>query len=529
MSLNRETTFASADQVLEFRKRFGLSNFADANRVFEGANLGLQIKHKSASSEQVQEFLKTFGSNAQGLTDVLDLVGGAALQIQSIDAAMVRLAQGDDAYRFLNTCHRADATSTLMEYNRLLDYGSERIPDTFVSEVSDPQFDDPILQRAVHNIAFMSSAFSSSRVLPLVGKTQDGETIIEKSAMHRIQRTKAFSIWYGNRSLRQNEFSGFEKVLVDAGSDYVYDAQGSLPDAKTIKGLTQKIRSPGWGLVNEFWMNIGTKQLYDNYFAANNTDRMLYPVVGQTGKVPIGSIIPGIADENAKNGIIEFKTDYWLHARSADTLPAKRDSVTGLFTEGPTGLNAPNPPSVTVTLSGGAVAGSVWLAGDCNGSPASYRIVARNETGRSVACAAVAGSAAITPGKAYNLVITPDNSGNPTTMFEVYRETVPGNGKFRLVERIARAATATTSYQDLNSWRPGTEIGIIGDFNSASATDEQRTYAMAYLLPTLMTKFPPGVVSLRKLGGMIEEYCGLRIFAPQKFILVKNLPVSASL
>ena len=93
------------------------------------------------------------------------------------------------------------------------------------------------------------------------------------------------------------------------------------------------------------------------------------------------------------------------------------------------------------------------------------------------------------------------------------------------MKRIPRTPGPTTIYTDLNEDIPGTGIGVMGDFNATSTTDESRTYILSELLPPLKTLFPEGVNGLRTRTGMVEHYCVPQIFTPERFILLKNLPV----
>ncbi len=531
--MKTESTLSTSNDVEAFRKALGIDDFSDFDDRIEALNAMLKLYHrygkdaksayegfmKSANGNIDSDFLKTFISNESGISDVLDLTGGAALQIQSLDQTLVSLVQNRDDYKFLNTCYFQDAFSTFLEYNRLISHQRSSRPSAWVKEAADPIFEDPIIERAAHNVAFLSHGYSHSRVLPQVRTTQDPEAILQESAMHVILTTLAWGIWYGNRSVNALEFNGFIPELET--QNRVYDAEGSFPDVYTVKGLTEDIRYPGFGMANQMWMSLPVKRKWDNLFRDNNVERAYFNQSATAGPMA-GFNIPGFQDHNGRNGQITFHDDLWLN-RYLETVP-KVFSDDGTSAEGAEGENAPGVPTVTATRMS-SVVGSKWKSGDVNAKKVNYRVSAGNNTGRSQASAAVASSADIEEGGAVNVGITAASSGNPTTHYDIYRETVPGNGVYRLIRRVAKAGTEPTMYQDINGWRPGTADAIIGDFNSRSVSDMTRTYAIAQLLPAMLTKFAPGVIALRKLGGIVELYAGLRIFAPRKFYLIKNLPV----
>ncbi len=529
----KHNTLKSISDVEAFRKALGIHDLHHFDDQIAAFNALLKLYHrsggdsksavdgflKSAAGHVDSEFLKTFQSNSAGISDVLNLTGGSALQIQSLDQSLISLVQSRDDYRFLNTCKFEDAFSTFLEYNRLLAHQSSNRPSAWVQESSDPHFDDPIIERVAHNIAFLSHGYSQSRVLPQVRTTQDPEAILQESAMHAILRTLAWGVWYGNREINEVEFNGFIKELEDAGQ--VLDAEGSFPDLHTLKGITEQIRYPGYGVPNQLWMGLPVKRSWDNLLISQGVHRAYLTQNGQGGPLP-GFDLPGFMDANAANNQIRFEEDLYMD-RYQETVPMVYNRSTGKLVEGASGANPPGAPSIAATAVT-EVLGSKWKTGDVNTKKVAYRVSAGSHDGRSTAAASTQSDAAIEAGGAVNLKIRPDSSGPSPSFYEIFRETAPGNGTFRLLTRIKAAAGGATTWQDINAWRPGTAEAIIGDFNSRSASESRKTYSIAQLLPAMLTKYPPGVIALRKLGGMVELYAGLRIFAPKKFYLIKNLP-----
>ena len=529
------STLKNFSDVEAFRKALNIDSFDGFDDKIEAFNAMLKMYHryggdasgavdsflKSAHGNVDSEFLKTFQSNSTGISDVLNLTGGAALQMQALDQTLVSLVQSREDFRFLNSCYFQDAFSTLLEFNRLIAHQQGSRPNAWVQEAADPKFEDPVIERAAHNIAFLSHGYSQSRVIPQVRTTEDPEAVLQESAMMVLLTTLAWGIWYGNRDINGVEFNGFVKELEDEGQ--VFDAEGSFPDLYAVKGLTENIRYPGFGMANQMWMSLPVKRKWDTLLRNSNIDRAQLMPNAMKGPF-LGFNIPGFQDENARGGQILFEDDLWLN-RYQETVPKVYNSTSKQFAEGSEGENAPGKPTVAATVAAN-VMGSKWKAGDVHAAnKIKYRVAACNATGRSEASAATATNAVVTAKGAVNLVITPADSGGTPTHFDIFRETAPASSKFRLLTRIAKGTGSTTSWQDINAWRPGTADAIIGDFNSRSVSDGQRTYSIAQLLPAMLTKFPPGVIALRKLGGMVELYCGLRIFAPKKFYLIKNLPI----
>ena len=521
VSPQAETTFRSLDEVMAFRDAMGIGDSlvdsVDAYTPLADVDLEAFAKsqHFGAYGGIAEAFAKALQADPK-LPNVLERAGATALSLEHVDNTILSLIFSNAEFQFLQEMPRSDVTSTLLEYARITSYGTQQRPNSFVGELQDPNFDDPVLDRMAHNIAFMAEGFQSSRVVGRVAHLPNAnpELIGEQAAMMRMNQTKAWAVWYGDRDLRKLEFNGFVKELVDEGQ--VIDAEGELLEIKEIQEQTKKIRYPGWGQATDFWMSVATKSVYNTVY--EDQIRTLSSEL----TTDLGRILRSINDENAVGSKLNFRTDTFINRYDWE-VPKKIADDNKTWFESATGVNPPNPPADVTVANTGSIPDSKWDAKSVNSNPVGYRIVARSETGQSVASAPVFTDNPVVPGQAVDIHITPDITGHKAESFEIWRETMPGNGDFRYVEAIKRNTTsASTYYQDRNAWRPGCEIGVIGSFSKHQ--DEMRNFTMAVLLAGQLTRFNQGQISLRKLGGMIEEYCGLRIYAPQKFILVKNLP-----
>lgn len=525
-----ERTFTNIDQIIEFRKSIGLVRIEDAFTIFARANEQLREFRKSGNAApELQEFLKTFGANMDATSDVLQLTGGSALQVQVLENTMVGLVQSMDVYKFLDSLPRHDAASTFLEYNRILSWGSQRYPDSFVGELDDPDFDDVELQRVADSISIMSEAYSLSTVLPHTRTIADPKEVQREGAMHRMLMTLSRACWYGNRGLRRLEFNGLEATCEDTGN--VIDAEGQLLDMKTLGEMVLAIKGHGqFGLASDAWMSLGTRRLYDNLLRDEGKDRVIY-AANDEGRVTVGHIIEGLRDANAKDNRLKFADDYWIdRSQMTPALVANRDGDTRdtvRWIEGPVGKEPPNPPlSLSVSISGGPITGSVWKSGDIDhGEAISYRVIAVGPRGKSAPSEAITTSSPMTAGHAVNLVIEANNSGHQTTSFMIFRR-MPKTGEYLFVREIPRSVGGATTFSDKNRYRPGTDVAFIGDFNSMGANLDARyrTIHLAELMPMFSTELPRGIPALRKAGGLLEWAGGLRVQAPGKFWMVRNLP-----
>lgn len=498
-----------------------LISFGDLGAAAGGVSMALMAP-SFTNIEELKAFTKAWQANSEGNTDIAALTNGAGTTYHNLDDTMILMANSMHDFKFINTMFNKDTKSTLNVFARIKDWGGNG-DFSFVGEADDVEFKDVNIDRIIANVSFMAEGYAISKVLEMSNTGSfNPEQIQVQGAIMRIMRTLAYKTWYGNKAINSLEFPGFVQELIDAGQ--VYDAEGGFPSIPDIKEMTVEIRQ-NWGLVNQFWIHPAAKAILDNYYVGAK-EFVLHP---NSTNPDIGYDIPGLRGADIKDNRLEFKTDMWLN-RHQVKLPTFTNEQ-GVEVEGKTNDKAPEAPTATAAVSG-LIVGSKWKADDTKNSlgvdaAVSYHIVACNRYGRSAKSTVVTTGTPILPGRSVNLTITPSGSGLAATYFEIFREVIPGSGKYYLTERIKRAATPTTVHADLNQWRPGCTEGIVGDFNSQSATDETRTYQFIRMLPLLQTKFGrDNALYQRKIAGMVELYGTLAVLQPKRFYVVTNLPAT---
>jgi hypothetical protein len=211
------------------------------------------------------------------------------------------------------------------------------------------------------------------------------------------------------------------------------------------------------------------------------------------------------------------------------SVPQYYNNTSGVWTEGATSDLAPSTPSFTLT-NNGSVTGSLFSAGTVrpSGVKYNYRVVARNEYGRSAAAAAIESTDVIAAGGGLTVNITPapgDSGQNLPDCFEIYSEKVSGDGEFRYLFTVAADSTnalAAVTYQDINTYIPGTARMYIVDQTSVG---EQRVMSFSQLLPIHNTP-------LAKLGrysqGLINLYGVPKYYKPNVLVELRNVGVDQS-
>ena len=469
------------------------------------------------SFEELNYIRKSLEANP-GLTDIKDLVGGGALSAQFLDNVLVAIIETDNDFRFLKELPKRKITQVIAEYTKQISTGWTNYYTSFVNQNDDPRFVDTQLKRLYDQVAFLSEGFQYNRVIANVQNIEDPEVIQANSAMMRILRSLSTAIWHGDKDTLSVEFTGFKEKIQKEVPENVYDCRGQLPSISVIKDFASKIRRKYYGLPNKMYVSVGTKNLIDNTIVGDS-NHYVFTDATKTGSVFQSKNVAGIYSSQAKDGVILYDVDLWIDDSNLEP-PKVYDPNTNSYIEGSIGKEPPNTPIVYVSVQYN-IPGSLWGSGDAG--TIRYRVSAINSKG--ISQASTPFSVYVNAGVAVEITITPDTNGPYAEAFVIFRETSPGSGIYKKIKRIKRSTNFSTVYVDLNEDLPGTTIAILGDFNSRSTADETRTCVLSELLPPLKTTFPPGIAGLRQYTGMIEYYCVLQIFAPEKFVLFKNIPV----
>ena len=471
------------------------------------------------SLEEIMTIRKAFEANP-GVTDIAQLVDGGALSMQFIDTTMVSIVSSDADYKFLAEIPKRGVDQVLAEYNKNKSHGGGNYRTSFVDQSADPGFADAYVKRLYDQMAYMAEGFKYNRVISKVRNTNDPEIVESTAAMNRMLINLSRALWHGDKSSLSLEFDGFIKKVSSQGSAFVYDCRGALPTAQVIQQKAAEIRTKYFGLVNKFMIPIGTKNLVDSQFVGNGQYVIQNVQAGPEGVMQANGV-QGVLSNAADQGKILYDTDLWIDESNFD-VPLDWDRSTDALVEKAIGETPPGTPSVSVAVTT-SVPNSKWTAGEAG--DIKYRVASQGTGGVSAACSPVHDAVHnMAAAGAATLTITHSDTPGYTEALIIYRETSVGSGVYRKIKRIPRTTGATTTFVDLNEDLPGYGVGVLGDFNSRSNSDEKRTFVLSELMKPLKTTFPPGVGGLRLNVGMIEYYSVLQLFAPEKFVVFKNLP-----
>jgi len=471
--------------------------------------------------DQILEIRKAFEANsASGATGpFVDNSSGATLSMQSLDRTFVALTSTDRDFSFLHQVPKRSVKQVIAEYNKQKSHGGGWYQSSYMGQSDEPIFRDAILKRLYDEICYIGEGFALNKPSDTIESAQDPNLVQGNSAMRRGMENFTRSIWFGDKTKNSYSQNGFLAKVMAADASFVEDCRGQLPDVGLIKQHSASIRTKFMGLTNKLWMHNNTKSLFDQMYESNSRNFVWQNAQSNPGNVGAGNIIRGIHDSNALDDLIQFQTDIWMDKHQWG-VPMVMNPATGEMVEGPTSATeSPDTPGLALGVPA-ANPLSKFAANDAG--VYKYRVASGTNREWSQACAEA--SATLAEGESVELTITP--AGVPSTRHVIFRSIKPGSDDIRYMKEVADSGGGTTLYTDKNDDLPGTTIMVMGDFNSRSDSDENRTHILSELLPFTKTLFPYGSGNkFRTKHGMIEAYLVMQILAEEKFRVFKNVPV----
>jgi hypothetical protein len=377
----------------------------------------------------------------------------------------------------------------------------------------------------------MSEGWTVGDVQEATNTIIDPRTRSQRAAMTRLLRNLDRALYEGSSTWIPKSIDGLSATIAAQpnATDQVKDMRGASVSMATFNLLAQVI-TEGNGHVENARVYVspaGVQNLSTiiESQASGTGDRKIVEM-GKNG-ITIGGKISGIM---TNFGLITPRMDKILGmCFESKVVPQYLNNTTQVWTEGATSDKAPSVPSIVLTNNAATVSGSLWQASGVrpSGVKYSYRVVARNAYGRSIACAAVESTSVLDAAGSLTIAITPnpaDAGSKLPSCFEIYSTKVGASGIYRYMDTIAAAAAplSAVSYVDKNLYIPGTARMYIIDQTSA---EEQRVLAFSQLLPVHNT-------DLAKIGrfsqGLINLYGVLKYYKPNVLCEIRNIGVEAA-
>lgn len=479
----------------------------------------------SSSQAQIESLSKAL--LAPSSTDDFYDTSGGAITMQSLEGMLVDLTLNESDFTLWSDMNKIKAFSTVEEYDQQLGHGIN--DGGFVDQIENPEFRDPEIAKQIAIVKFMSEGWTVGDVAEATRRIVDERTRQQRSAMIRLLRNLNIALYNSNSTWIPKSIDGLAATIAGESTDQVRDLRGGNLSMANLNISAQ--------LITENNGHVENARIYSSPSGMQNLSTIIEAGAASTGDrkivdmgsggITIGGKITGVM---TPFGQMMPRLDKLLGLSYENrSVPQYYNQSTGAWVEGSTSNKAPSTPSFTITDQA-VVANSNFSAGTTrpSGVQYSYRIVARNEYGRSAACTAVQSAAAVTAGGGKLLTITPapgDSGDNLPTCFEIYSEQVSGSGTYRYMHTIAADSTnplANVTYTDKNDYIPGCARMFIVDQTSVG---EQRVLAFSQLLPIHNT-------DLAKVGrysqGLINLYGVPKYYKPNVLIEIRNIGVTQS-
>lgn len=412
------------------------------------------------------------------------LSGGAALQVQSLEATMRVITFQMNNIRFWKMIPKLPAFNTAEEYNLLKDYGSDN--GAFTNEGELPQLQDSVFERRVAIVKYLATQREITHPMLLVRPAHGNVVGLEaqNGAIWLLERMER-ALFRANSAIVPQEFDGLDAQLFADPNFFpsqTVDLRGRQPTEDDIEDAANRIVER-YGVPTDLFMTPRT---------LSELSKQIYPRERFAMPYSDGKLGGAVKEFESSAGNIKFQPDVFLR-------PGRRNGVLNP----PGSASSPFAPSAP-TLASVAPAGSgSYFAG---GTTYYWFVTALNRFGESAASA----STTQAPGAGTYVTVTATSTHATTTGFRLYRATTNDSSKAQLIRELPLAGV----YVDDNFLLPGHGRGymIQGNVNNLS---------FRMLAP--MLKIPLGTIaaSIRWIQVM---YGTPIVYSPLKNVCFLNIP-----
>jgi hypothetical protein len=421
-----------------------------------------------------REFLKAVTSGYG--TDVAGFTGGRALQLQSIEDSLLATIPLDDMFTLFNLIDQSPATATVDEFVKQTDIGGW--PGAgFNDELGDIVETTGTYGRQV---VLMKYLMNRRRVSAVQASTKGLVDAIAREKLNGARSLKVdaeYGIIYGNAAINPFEFDGLvTQIRAHGDGDLMIDVRGGGLSyvAEEIQNLAAVIRSRGhFGRLTDYICSpaVQTSEINQKLDPAFRVSAN--PSAGLRS-LEVGTVVSGI-NVQSNGGTVRAHEDIFIE-EGGMPWEARTGAYPGLVA----GSGLPVPVIASAVAGAGGASSQFTLA---MSGLYYYGVEARGKAGRST----TAVSAQVTVAQGDKVTITITNPGSiEVTGYVIYRGRRNGtNAKTDLREmiQVARQAGASTVFEDLNAFIPGTSI-LLG----LNLTPGDKAVTFRRLLP--MTMFP---------------------------------------
>lgn len=461
-----------------------------------------------SSAQQVEELNKALSAGNQNPPTS----GGNVLRVESLEATLRVVTFTLGHIKFWRSIPKLPAFSTVEEYNRLTDYGTDS--GAFTNEGDLPESQDSTYERKTALVKYLGTQREVTHPMTLVRPAHGNVIALEtqNGAIWLVERLER--ALFGARSdMISQEFDGLDKQILDGVG--VANPNTDLYDATDVLKAgseTVIIDKRGEPLL-ENDLETGANYIVQNYGTPTNlhlapqahsdVSKQFYPRERVNLPYPVeGKVGLAIKSFESNAGPVAFDTNIFLRSgrnNGVKTVPTAATSA-----------KAPSAPTGAFGAPG-ADAKSMFKASDAGAYY--YYVTAINRFGESLPSAAI-GTVTYAAGDAATLTITDGGGTYPATAYRVYR--VPKAGQAaalaQMMTTVARSGGGAT-FVDRNWFIPGTSRAYMVQNNL-------QNFSVRQLAP--MMKIPLATIAA-SIRWMQLIYLTMILYTPKKNVVYINV------
>lgn len=436
-------------------------------------------------------------------TDSAKYTGGRALIPENLESEVVNIvSELKEDCKVMNAIKKVPVHSTVHEVNLRTSHGDHR--HLSVAEGGSSMDTDQAVERKPFAMKFLQTKRSVTKQME-ASETFEGALASEKlSGVETIVKGAEFLCFHGDSEVVPTEFDGFISVIkkANAAERNIIDLKGATIGSygeKIFDEIAEKVRQNGGFIDKALFPTVLAKDIKE-LFADKQRYIMNQPLPNLSFKsIPdygtaVGANIALSGEEAGDDLFYEVKGK--------------------VVAEGNPTLRPAAPKSVT-----GAAAGTGSSFGANDAGDYKYTVHAVNQYGIS-AGTDIAAPVTVAAGNKVTLTITP-GEGVAATGFIICRSKKDGTEVMEM-DKVAKGADATTTYEDTNEELPGTASMLF-----LPKRRFQSVYTFGQLLPACT--FPLAPVATAETPFLVMLYGGLEVRAAKQCGLVTNISYKGGL
>lgn len=420
---------------------------------------------------QYIEILKGFGFGLDTTDDALK-TQGRAVTYETVDDEVKELTFKDDSFPLIRfyAGQSKETGSDEFQWNQRTSIGGGTYDSWSTNELGAVERTSSI-NRLTERVAYLTEAYGTLDTLTMQKNTMAVARDELRPAVWRMDRTKSFGFWEANSIFSPRQFNGFESWVNRNGPSHAFDMASAdfggldangftnvnmLQKAFVRAGKLMNNLKNGQGKLTRVYMNRSSgAQIDENYNSGLVTSFVELSNLSNGTKYA-GQLIGGFSNRfGAENNATAILTDQYIR-EDEDLRVYEIEAAAVPDAIQPTATFRP----ATVTATGGVASLAEQTRFNAAFAGAMhYYVEGVNERGLpSLAFTVTPITIAVGTLDKVTLAIAASGS-NQETSYKIYRSfpgATPGDKtKARLVTQVAKDASGTTSFVDLNKFMPG--------------------------------------------------------------------------